>query len=93
MLEADRTAADAEAPRAVAIADRLHEQILSGKYGPGERLPSERELAGRNSVHRSSVPERRSRASRKKAPCRFGAAEARACWRSSKRASACCNTC
>ncbi len=57
MLEPDRAAADSEAPRASAIAERLREQILSGKYGPGERLPSERELAERSGVHRSCARE------------------------------------
>jgi GntR family transcriptional repressor for pyruvate dehydrogenase complex len=39
------------------VAARLREQILGGKYEPGERLPSERELAERLGVHRSSVRE------------------------------------
>ncbi len=47
-----------EAPsRAESIAETLRAQILSGKYGPGERLPSERELAERLTVNRSSVRE------------------------------------
>ncbi len=43
--------------RAEAIAEGLRAQILSGKYGPGERLPSERELSERLGVNRSSVRE------------------------------------
>jgi GntR family transcriptional repressor for pyruvate dehydrogenase complex len=43
--------------RAEAIAESLRAQILSGKYGPGERLPSERELSERLGVNRSSVRE------------------------------------
>ncbi len=48
----------AEVPnRADVIAEGLREQILSGKYGPGERLPSERELSVRLGANRSSVRE------------------------------------
>lgn len=43
--------------RAEAIAEGLRAQILSGKYGPGERLPSERELSTRLGANRSSVRE------------------------------------
>lgn len=43
--------------RAEAIAETLRSQILSGKYEPGERLPSERELAQRTGANRSSVRE------------------------------------
>ncbi|MGH7438973.1 MAG: FadR/GntR family transcriptional regulator [Polyangiaceae bacterium] len=43
--------------RAEAIADGLRAQIVNGKYGPGERLPSERELSARLGVNRSSVRE------------------------------------
>jgi GntR family transcriptional repressor for pyruvate dehydrogenase complex len=43
--------------RAEEIAESLRSQILGGKYGVGERLPSERELALRLGVHRSSVRE------------------------------------
>ena len=43
--------------RAEEIAEGLRAQILSGKYGPGERLPSERELSARLGVNRSSVRE------------------------------------
>lgn len=39
------------------IAEGLRAQILGGKYGPGERLPSERELSARLGVNRSSVRE------------------------------------
>jgi GntR family transcriptional repressor for pyruvate dehydrogenase complex len=42
---------------AEAIAEGLRAQILSGKYGPGERLPSERELSLRLGANRSSVRE------------------------------------
>lgn len=43
--------------RAEGIAETLRSQILAGKYGPGERLPSERELAQRTGANRSSVRE------------------------------------
>jgi GntR family transcriptional repressor for pyruvate dehydrogenase complex len=43
--------------RAEAIAESLRAQILGGKYGPGERLPSERELSERLGANRSSVRE------------------------------------
>jgi GntR family transcriptional regulator, transcriptional repressor for pyruvate dehydrogenase complex len=43
--------------RAEEIAEGLRAQILGGKYGPGERLPSERELSARLGVNRSSVRE------------------------------------
>jgi GntR family transcriptional repressor for pyruvate dehydrogenase complex len=43
--------------RAEAIAEGLRAQILGGKYGPGERLPSERELSERLGANRSSVRE------------------------------------
>lgn len=43
--------------RADTIAENLRAQILNGKYAPGERLPSERELAERLAVNRSSVRE------------------------------------
>jgi GntR family transcriptional repressor for pyruvate dehydrogenase complex len=43
--------------RADAIAETLRSQILSGKYGPGERLPSERELSERLGVNRASARE------------------------------------
>lgn len=45
------------ASRADEIADALRAQILSGKYGLGERLPSERELSARTGANRSSVRE------------------------------------
>jgi GntR family transcriptional repressor for pyruvate dehydrogenase complex len=43
--------------RAEAIAEGLRAQILGGKYGPGERLPSERDLAVSLGANRSSVRE------------------------------------
>jgi GntR family transcriptional regulator, transcriptional repressor for pyruvate dehydrogenase complex len=43
--------------RADAIAARLRSQILSGKYAPGDRLPSERELSERLGVNRASARE------------------------------------
>jgi len=43
--------------RTGAIAERLRDDILSGAYRPGERLPAERDLALRWGVHRSSVRE------------------------------------
>lgn len=43
--------------RAEEIAEALRGQILSGKYGPGERLPSERELSARTGANRGSVRE------------------------------------
>ena len=39
------------------IAAELREQILRGRYQPGERLPSERDLALQLHAHRSSVRE------------------------------------
>lgn len=43
--------------RAEAIAEGLRAQILSGKYAPGERLPSERDLSVSLGANRSSVRE------------------------------------
>jgi GntR family transcriptional regulator, transcriptional repressor for pyruvate dehydrogenase complex len=43
--------------RAEAIAETLRGRILSGKYAPGERLPSERELSVNLGANRSSVRE------------------------------------
>jgi GntR family transcriptional regulator len=37
------------------IADRLRDQISSGKYGPGERLPSEPDLIGEYQASRNTV--------------------------------------
>ena len=39
------------------IANSLTRDILSGRYRPGERLPSERDLAGRFDVNRGAVRE------------------------------------
>lgn len=39
------------------IADRLRREILSGRYRMGERLPSERDMAGRFEVSRGAVRE------------------------------------
>jgi GntR family transcriptional repressor for pyruvate dehydrogenase complex len=39
------------------IADTIRDAILGGELDPGESLPSERDLAGRFSVNRSSVRE------------------------------------
>ncbi|MEY4577457.1 MAG: hypothetical protein RL701_2160 [Pseudomonadota bacterium] len=43
--------------RTETIAAKLRTQILSGKYEPGERLPSERELAQKTGANRASVRE------------------------------------
>ncbi|HEX2670390.1 MAG TPA: GntR family transcriptional regulator [Polyangiaceae bacterium] len=43
--------------RAEVIAENLRNQIAAGKYAPGDRLPSERELAQRTGANRSSVRE------------------------------------
>jgi GntR family transcriptional repressor for pyruvate dehydrogenase complex len=43
--------------RSAAIAAELRDDILRGQYRRGERLPSERDLAERFSVHRSAVRE------------------------------------
>jgi len=48
---------DAEASRAETIARILRDQILARKYEPGERLPSERELAIRHGGSRNSARE------------------------------------
>lgn len=45
------------APRPEAIAREIRRDILSGRYRPGERLPSERELAARSGAHRGSARE------------------------------------
>lgn len=45
------------ASRADEIAAELRDEILRGRYRPGERLPSERDLAARMSVNRGSVRE------------------------------------
>ena len=39
------------------IADTLTDEVLSGRYQPGDRLPSERELAARFDVNRGAVRE------------------------------------
>lgn len=56
MKEAEASAEPAER-RVDSIAATLRAQILSGKYGPGERLPSERELSDRLGVNRASARE------------------------------------
>lgn len=45
------------AGRAAAIARGIRRDILSGRYRPGERLPSERELAARAGANRGSARE------------------------------------
>jgi len=45
------------ASRPEEIARVLRDDILRGRYGPGERLPSERELAAHLDANRSSVRE------------------------------------
>jgi len=40
-----------------AVADQLRDQILTGRYRAGDRLPSERELVERLGVHRGAVRE------------------------------------
>lgn len=49
------TAPQASLPES--IAEGLRTQILGGKYAPGDRLPSERDLAQRTGANRSSVRE------------------------------------
>lgn len=44
-------------PRSAAVLDTLRDEILTGQYRPGERLPSERELAGRFETSRGAVRE------------------------------------
>lgn len=44
-------------PVSETIAAELRRQILGGKYDPGDRLPSERDLAVKLGAHRSSVRE------------------------------------
>lgn len=43
--------------KADGVLDRLGESVVSGQYGPGRRLPTEAELAGRLGVSRSSLRE------------------------------------
>ncbi len=45
------------ASRPDAIARELRDEILRGRWSPGERLPSERDLAAAHGAHRSSVRE------------------------------------
>ncbi|AIY19930.2 Transcriptional regulator, GntR family [Pimelobacter simplex] len=56
MMEAEWGPGDLR-PRSVAgeVAILLEREIRSGRFGPGERLPSERELATRLGVSRTSV--------------------------------------
>lgn len=44
-------------PRTATVLDTLRDEILTGQYRPGERLPSERELAARFETSRGSVRE------------------------------------
>jgi GntR family transcriptional repressor for pyruvate dehydrogenase complex len=39
------------------VADRLRDEILRGRYQPGDRLPSERELVRRLGIHRGAIRE------------------------------------
>lgn len=48
---------EAREPRREEIAARLRNEILRGRFQPGDRLPAERELAERMGAHRSSVRE------------------------------------
>ncbi len=43
--------------RSESVLDRLRDEILTGQYRPGERLPSERELASRFETSRGAVRE------------------------------------
>ncbi|TVS14031.1 MAG: FadR family transcriptional regulator [Gammaproteobacteria bacterium] len=43
--------------RSAAVLDTLRDEILTGQYRPGERLPSERELAARFETSRGAVRE------------------------------------
>ena len=43
--------------RAEEVAEVLRDEILRGQYRPGERLPSERELASRFETSRGAVRE------------------------------------
>ncbi len=45
------------APLSERISAELRDEILRGRYRPGERLPSERDLAQRFEVHRGAVRE------------------------------------
>jgi GntR family transcriptional repressor for pyruvate dehydrogenase complex len=47
----------ASGSRPEAIARRVREDILAGRYRPGERLPSERELAEQSGANRGSARE------------------------------------
>jgi DNA-binding FadR family transcriptional regulator len=44
-------------PRTATVLDTLRDEILTGQYRPGERLPSERELAARFETSRGAVRE------------------------------------
>ena len=57
MNETARQASEPVKSRASDIADLLRDEILLGQYRPGERLPSERDLAARFQVNRGAVRE------------------------------------
>ena len=44
-------------PRTATVLETLRDEILTGQYRPGERLPSERELAARFQTSRGAVRE------------------------------------
>ncbi len=46
---------DSDRPIFIQIVDRIQMEILSGKYGPGDRLPSVRELAMEAAVNPNTM--------------------------------------
>lgn len=59
----NKTADGADLSKHEEIADTLATEILAGQYRPGERLPSERDLAGRFGANRGAVREAMSKLS------------------------------
>lgn len=57
MNETAKQASEPVKSRASDISDLLRDEILLGQYRPGERLPSERDLAARFQVNRGAVRE------------------------------------
>ena len=56
---------------AEAIVRELRDEILGGRYRPGERLPSERDLAARIGANRGSIREALKKLEQEAAPLAF----------------------